>query len=115
MPAVTVGEWARGQVDAWRRTPRTITGPDGRAYPNPARAAARHQAESALKTVAAHLLIPPDEVGPCAACHAYHHRYGPGGRPLCPTCHTAATGRTRPAGRTAPAGVMGADVCREAA
>lgn len=108
---MTVGEWAREQVDAWRRTPRTIIGPDGKAHPNPARVDAYRQADSALKTLAGHLLIQPGEVGPCAACHAYHHRYGPGGRPLCPTCHTAAT--TRRSGPTAPARVV--DVCREAA
>lgn len=29
---------------------------------------------------------PRREAGPCASCHAQHHRYGVGGRPLCPVC-----------------------------
>ncbi|EFC80266.1 hypothetical protein [Parafrankia sp. EUN1f] len=88
---MTVGEWVRGQVDAWRTTPRTILDTAGRSEPNPAYATAAHAASSALRTLAGHLGIPLDEVGPCVTCHAYHHRYGTGGRPLCPTCHTAAT------------------------
>lgn len=29
---------------------------------------------------------PNDRTGPCARCGAPHERYGPAGRPLCPTC-----------------------------
>lgn len=29
--------------------------------------------------------------GPCALCRVRHHRYGPGGRPLCPACRTTPT------------------------
>jgi hypothetical protein len=31
-------------------------------------------------------LHPPGLGGPCARCRATHHRYGPGGQPLCPNC-----------------------------
>lgn len=29
---------------------------------------------------------PPGQGGPCARCTTRHHRYGPGGQPLCPRC-----------------------------
>ncbi|ORT47183.1 hypothetical protein [Frankia sp. KB5] len=98
---MTVGEWARGQVDAWRTTPRTVLDIDGRSRPNPAHADAARAAHSAVRTLAMHLGITLDEVGPCAACHAYHHRYGPGGGPLCPTCRAAIRPTPRQYGRAA--------------
>jgi putative DNA primase/helicase len=31
----------------------------------------------------------PGDIGPCAKCRAPHHRYGPGGQPLCQECRDA--------------------------
>jgi len=30
--------------------------------------------------------VPPEYLGPCAACRAPTVRYGPAGEPLCPAC-----------------------------
>lgn len=84
----TVGEWARDVVNTWWRTPWET--PDGR--PNPERATASTAASGALRTVAAHLRVRLADIGPCARCHAYHHRYGRGGQPLCPKCRAARGG-----------------------
>ncbi len=66
--------------------------------PNPDFHRAHAAARSAFATVCAHLGLAPDPVGPCAVCGAFHHLYGPGGRPLCPACH-ARTHIGRPPGR----------------
>lgn len=83
-----VGRWARHQREAWEATPRQLLDDAGRWRPNPARTDARRDAETALRSVAAVHAIPASQVGPCARCTTPHHRYGPGGNPLCPTCHT---------------------------
>jgi hypothetical protein len=66
-------------------TPAAIAG-----EPEPGVIAEQHRAAVAL--LADHLAAepvgtwPPGCGGPCARCSATHHRYGPGGRPLCANC-----------------------------
>jgi hypothetical protein len=91
----TVGEWARAVRRAADRVPRQLLDSRGHWHYNPDRAAAEREVSDALVTVAAHLGIPVSEVGPCATCRAYHHRYGDGGGPLCPTCLAVVVARRR--------------------
>lgn len=94
----TVGDWAAAVWRAADRLPRQI--PDGdRWTPNPAHRHAHAAARAAFRTVCAHLDLPLAQVGPCASCGAFHHLYGPGGRPLCPRCHARALAGRHPAGR----------------
>ncbi|WP_163554673.1 hypothetical protein [Candidatus Frankia alpina] len=93
----TVGQWAAAVGRAADRIPREIH--DGDQWlPNPAAHNARIAARTAFLTACAHLGLPPSQVGPCAGCDAFHHLYGPDGRPLCPTYH-AHTHVGRPPGR----------------
>ncbi|MEX5634385.1 hypothetical protein [Parafrankia sp. FMc2] len=71
-----VCRWARRERDRWQAMSRD----------DPARPAAGQAAHTALRSVAAVYGVRPADIGPCARCTTPHHRYGPGGRPLCPTC-----------------------------
>lgn len=85
----TVGQWALGVVQRYYRTPRQVLDAHGRWRPNPAHLAASRAAVEARATVAHHLGIPLDQLGPCAGCQVPHHRYDDDGRPLCPACQAA--------------------------
>ncbi len=93
----TVGEWAAAVWRAADLIPREIRRGD-RWLPNPACRDGRNAARQAFLTTCTHLGLSPSQVGPCAACGAFHHLYGPGGTPLCPRCRPRNPGR-KPAGR----------------
>lgn len=90
-PRPDTGRRVRDLLAAADRIPReTWDAGRGAWTPNPARRPARTRAENAIWALAAALREPVLHLGPCGACRTWHHRYGPGGAPLCPECRGGA-------------------------
>lgn len=79
----------------WRCARHTPAALAGEPEPDQIAAVRRAALVSVADTLGAAPIhsYPPGQGGPCARCGARHHRYGPGGQPLCPACRGATPGR----------------------